>query len=245
MTGLLCSTLLIQPLVGYAVTLAPTEIECESEGDSLLTSDDGGSEDNFVGEIVSFFTDLINGLVGQHNIAKVVDIHQIFRKVMSGNLPEDAALSNASENNLSNSYAQRKDYAETLQRKAAVATVEDTTLGEAAQELTKENCIFANDATEIIYELGEESQNMDTSQHILQNISAQLGQKGTVDNLMKEELTLMRQDLALSAVLQSQIAEGINKSNIVQRREKIASQNYELLNNALITLPGGLWEEAE
>ena len=54
----------------------------------------------------------------------MVNVHQIFNEIMSGDLPPETILANAIENNLPNSYTQRKDYAETLQRKAAIATVE-------------------------------------------------------------------------------------------------------------------------
>ena len=254
------SILLTQPLPVYA-SLAPVEIECESrggEGDSLFSSFTSGSRGgggeweeagrdsllSDISDIASFFTDLISGLVGSFNIAKVVDIHKLFTEIMSGNLPEEAGLSNASENNIAESYLHREDFAKSLQRKGAVATVEDTTLGEQAQEKTLENCLFANEATQIIFELGEDSQNLDTSQQILQNISGQLGQKSSIDQLIKEELTLIRQDLALTTVLDSQIAQQVHESNLSERRAHISSRNLVVLNGGLITLPGGgLWQE--
>jgi hypothetical protein len=242
-TGIAFSILLIPPIPMYA-SLAPFEIECASGGGEGEWEEAGGdSLLSDINDIASFFTDLISGLVGSFNIAKVVDIHKVFTEIMSGNLPEEVAVSNAAENNLPNSYAHRKDRAETLQRKAAIATVEDTTLGEQAQQQTLENCLFVNDATNIIFELGEDSQNLDTSQQILQNISGQLGQKGTIDHLMKEELTLIRQDLALSTVLEAQIAEELHQRNLSERRAHIASKNLVILQNGLVTLPGGLWQE--
>ena len=252
-TGIASLILLIQPMGAYAVNSAPVEIECESGGreGSLFASSlgsEGGLEDrggdSLMSEMTSFFTDLMGSLGGSFNLAKVVDIYQLFTKIMAGSLPEEAGLSNASENNIAESYLQREDFAKSLQRKGAIATVEDTTLGEEAQEKTLENCLFANEATQIIFELGEDSQNLDTSQQILQNISGQLGQKSSIERLMKEELTLIRQDLALTTVLDSQIAQQVHESNLSERRAHISSRNLVVLNGGLITLPGGgLWQE--
>ena len=250
-TGLVSSILLTQSIAVYAALAPPLAIECESSGgeDTLLASSSGDGSDtgggDLLGELTTLFTDLVSGLVGSFNLAKVVDLHQLFNQVMSGTLAEEVALSNASENNLPQSYAHRADWGKSLQRQAAIATVTDTTLGEDAQVQTRENCLFANDATEIIFELGEDSQSLDTSQQILQNISGQLGQRATIDHLIKEELTLMRQDLALTTVLDAQIAQQIHESNLSERRANVSSRNLVVVNGGLVTLPGGLWEQEE
>lgn len=244
------SALLFTQSWGLSATLVPpVEIECESSEaeDSLWASPlENGTEaagGDLLGELTTWFTDLVSGLVGSFNWAKVVDLHQLFRQIMSGTLTEEMALSNGAENNLPQSYSQREDFAKSLQRKAAIATVEDTTLGEQAQAQTRDNCLFADEASEIIFELGEDSQSLDTSQQILQNISGQLGQQGTLDHLIKEELTLMRQDLALTTVLSAQIAQQIHESNLAQRRTNVSSRNLVVVNGGLVTLPGGLWQE--
>jgi hypothetical protein len=237
----LLSFILLMPSIPLYASLAPVDIECElGEEDSLLSEEIETDSD-----ITTLFTDLIDGILSSFNLAKVVDIYQVFTNIMGGELPEEVALSNASENNLPQSYAHRKDFAETMTRTGAIATVQDTTLGPEAQEKTRENCLFANDATELIFDLGEESQSLDTSQQILQNISGQLGQQSTVELIAKEELTLIRQDLGLSTILEAQIAEELHQSNLSQRRAKIATQNLTILQNGLVILPGGLWEEAE
>jgi hypothetical protein len=240
------------------VISSPTSIECESQQASTFSIPSSafaffpstnlptqnitqGGIGGTVGNIVSFFTDMVSGLIDDFNISNVVNVQQIFNQIMSGELPPETIMANAIENNLPNSYTQRKDYAETLQRKAAIATVEDTTLGQAAQEKTLDNCLYVTDATNKIYDLAQESLTLDTSQQILQNISAQMGQKASVDQVMKEEFTRIRQDLALGTVLQSQVAEEIHESNIAQRRASIAGKNLESLNAGSLTMPGGLW----
>ena len=238
----------------------PTPIECQSQQASTLSPSSAfnffpstslptqnvtqggiGGLGGTLNNITSFFTDMVTGLIDDFNISHVVNVHQIFNEVMSGDLPPETIIANAIENNLPNSYTQRKDFAETLQRKATIATVEDTTLGQGAQEKTLENCLYVTDATNNIYDLGQQSLTLDTSQQILQNISAQMGQKASVDQVMKEEFTRMRQDLALGTVLQSQIAEEIHESNITERRASIAGKNLESMNAGSLSIPGGLW----
>ena len=242
------------------VITRPTSIECQSQQASTLAPSSAfaffpstslptqnviqegiGGMQGTLSNMVSFFSDMVDGLIDDFNLANVVNVYEIFNEIMSGDLPPETIIANAIENNLPNSYTQRKDYAETLQRKAAIATVEDTTLGQRAQEKTLENCFYVTEATNNIYDLAQESLTLDTSQQILQNISAQMGQKASVDQVMKEEFTRIRQDLALGTVLQSQIAEEVHESNTTERRASIAGKNLESLNAGSLSVPGGLW----
>ena len=242
------------------VITSPIPIKCQSQQASILSPSSAfnffsstslptqnvtqggiGGFGGTLNNIASFFTDMVSGLIDDFNISNVVNVHQIFNEIMSGDLPPETIIANAIENNLPNSYTQRKDYAETLQRKGVLATLEDTTLGQGAQEKTLENCLYVTEATNNIHDLGQESLTLDTSQQILQNISAQMGQKASVDQVMKQEFSRMRQDLALSTVIQSQIAEELHESNITERRASITGKNLEALNAGSLTIPGGLW----
>ncbi len=217
---------------------SPLAVECSSEI--------GGEDSVFSGftEFNSFFDDLIDTLTGGFNLAGVVDLWRVFVSIMQSETPEEAALSSSAENNLEESYANREDYARQMERMGVLVTVEENTLGTDAQQKTVDSCNFTNEATQVIYDLGEESQELDTSQQILQNISAQLAQEATISNLLKEEITLIRQENALQTVLASQAAQQLHEWNLSQRRENISSRNLTVVNGALIVMPGStVWQE--
>ena len=188
------------------------------------------------------FTDWVSGLIGDFNFSNVINVQDILRNIMSGlDLPSEFDLSTAVESNQENSFAQRKDYGESMQRNGVLASVEDATLSDEAQQKTVDDCLFIENTTQAIYDLGEDSQNLDTTQQIMQNISAQLGQQASVDSLLSEDTTQIRQSLALSATLQSQIATKLHEQNVIDRRNVVSSKNLESSGAGGINMPGGLW----
>ena len=119
-----------------SVIKSPTPIECQSQQASTLSPSSAfnffpstslgtqnvaqagiGGLGGTLNEIASFFTDMVSGLIDDFNISNVVNVHQIFNQIMSGDLPPETIIANAIENNLPNSYSQRKDFAETLAKK--------------------------------------------------------------------------------------------------------------------------------
>ncbi len=229
-------------------SLTPVPLECESDTGAFIDtgslggsggSSGGGSGGSSGGTV---FTDWVSGLIGDFNFSNVINVQEILRNIMSGiDLPSEFDISTAVESNQENSFAQRKDYGESTQRNAVLATVEDATLSDEAQQKTVDDCNFVVDTTQAIYDLGEDSQGLDTTQQIMQNISAQLGQQASVDSLMSEDTTQIRQSLALSATLQSQIATKLHEQNVTERRNVTSSKNLESAGAGGINVPGGLW----
>lgn len=228
------------PVTPSTNSLAPVPLECQSDTGVFNSGSLGGRSGSGSGG--TLFTDWISGVISQFNFSNVVNVQDIFRNIMSGiDLPSEFDLSTAVESNQENSFAQRKDYGESMQRNGVLASVEDATLSDEAQQKTAEDCEFIVETTQSIYELGEDSQGLDTTQQIMQNISAQLGQQASVESLLSEDTTQIRQSLALSATLQSQIATKLHEQNIIDRRNVISSKNLESSGAGGINMPGGLW----
>jgi cell division inhibitor SulA len=185
-----------------------------------------------------FFSELVSFLSGEQGDTGLVSFLKIFYQSINGEMPEEGKKASEAENNLEDAYAIKEDIADRQQILGAQTILEQQTLGEDAQTLTKEALDNSNRATQESEELGEESQNLDVSQQILQNISGQLSQQAKLDNLLMRQTVLSRQDLAVNGVLAAQTAKQLNELNTTQRQEKIATVNRTLIHGGMLTVPG-------
>jgi len=148
--------------------------------------------------------------------------------------------SRIAENGLNNSYATRLDFAHSYQVQGINLQVQERNLGNNAQNLTKAALGQSNSASQNNLDLGSQSQTTDVSQHILQNISLQLGYLGTINNEIMKQNTGDREEQALNTVLTGQLAQEMAKITNLQRRELVSAQNAVNSATGLMAVPGNI-----
>lgn len=188
------------------------------------------------GDLFGGITQLVQNAIGA---VQIPDIGQVVSEIMKGSLPEDAALATKLENNVANSYAIRQDAAQMSERVGALQVAQTQTLSKTAQEQSKTTREFSTTNANESAQMAADSQNSDTSQQILQNISAQLKNQSAIADLQMKEASLARQDRALQLTLTAQAAQELNAANIRERQSAIASGNAAVAQGALLFMPGG------
>ena len=188
------------------------------------------------GEIYGNIKQLVKNSIGSVDIP---DLGQVVSEIMKGSLPSDGVTSNKLENNLPNSYAIRQDLANQSERVGAVEVAQNKTMSKNAQRFALDNLeLSANSEIESI-QMSDNSQNTDTSQQILQNISQQLKNNATIANLQYREASQARQDRALGLNLTAQAAKELNAENTRERQSAIATGNRAVSQGSLLMMPGG------
>ncbi|XWK91626.1 MAG: hypothetical protein U7127_31060 (plasmid) [Phormidium sp.] len=188
------------------------------------------------GDLFGSITQLVQNAIGA---VQIPDVGQVVSEIMKGSLPEDAALATKLENNVANSYAIRQDAAQMSERVGALQVAQTQTLSKTAQEQSKTTREFSTTNANESAQMAADSQNSDTSQQILQNISAQLKNQSAIADLQMKEASLARQDRALQLTLTAQAAQELNAANIRERQSAIASGNAAVAQGALLFMPGG------
>ncbi|MFB2879335.1 hypothetical protein [Floridanema aerugineum] len=188
------------------------------------------------GDLFGGITQLVQNAIGA---VQIPDVGQVVSEIMKGSLPEDAALATKLENNVANSYAIRQDAAQMSERVGALQVAQTQTLSKTAQEQSKTTREFSTTNANESAQMAADSQNSDTSQQILQNISAQLKNQSAIADLQMKEASLARQDRALQLTLTAQAAQELNAANIRERQSAIASGNAAVAQGALLFMPGG------
>lgn len=161
-----------------------------------------------------------------------------FFDIMGQEMPAQGEMASATENGLEDSYAIREDVADAQERLGVQVYLNRENLSEEAQEITQQTREQSIKAVDDSQNLAEDSQDLDTSQQILQNISAQLGQQALISNLGFQEISKTRTELAMSAVLLAQSTKELNQLTTAQRQEMITSRNQAVANAGLISMPG-------
>ncbi len=199
---------------------------------------------NFVDDLGSFvrgnlfggITNFVNNALGS---VEVPDLGEVVGEIMKGSLPEDGETSSKLENNLKNSYAIRQDLASQSERVGAIEVAQNKTLSKNAQNKSKNTLEQSANSQLESSSMADDSQNTDTSQHILQNISQQLKNNATIADLQLQEASQARQDRALDLTLTAQTAQELNTFNTGERQTRIATGNNAASQGALLTMPGG------
>ena len=188
------------------------------------------------GDLFGNMTQIVQQTVGA---VKVPDLGQVVSQIMHGSLPSDYQLSAKVENNLPNSYAIRQDAAKQSERVGAIETAQTQTLSKTAQDNTRARLQLSSDADAQSRGKAEDSQQSDTSQRILRNISNQQQALADIAHLQMQEASQARQDRALQLTLSAQAAEELNAANTRERQTAIASGNAAAAQGAMLTMPGG------
>lgn len=216
-----------------------------SQANSFLSADRVSNEiQGFIKDVRSFvqgdlfggITQLVQNAVGA---VQIPDIGQVVSQIMKGSLPEDASFATKLENNVSNSYAIRQDTAQMSERVGALQVAQTQTLSKTAQDKSKATIDYSAASATESEQMARDSQNTDTSQQILQNISNQLKNSADIANLQMLEASQARQDRALQLTLNAQAARELNTANIRERQSAISSGNAATAQSGLLTMPGG------
>ncbi|RAM49236.1 MAG: hypothetical protein C6Y22_23050 [Hapalosiphonaceae cyanobacterium JJU2] len=227
-----------------AATLDTTETRTVSQTSNYKVNNLSTQIQDFIDDVRSFvrgdffgsITKYIQNAIGSQ---EVPDLDQVVSQIMTGSFPEDAATSTKFENNLANSYAIRQDLANQSERVGAISVAQTKTLSKTAQQKSKVRLEqSANSALESA-QMADDSQNSDTSQQILQNISQQLKNNATIAHFQLQEASQARQDRALVLTLGAQTAQELNVANTRERQTMIATGNTTVAQGALLIMPGG------
>ncbi|MEM6401686.1 MAG: hypothetical protein AAF757_15870 [Cyanobacteria bacterium P01_D01_bin.116] len=188
------------------------------------------------GDLFGNIKQLVQNSIGSVDIP---DLGEVVSEIMKGSLPQDGVTSNKLENNLPNSYAIRQDLANQSERVGAVEVSQSKTLSKDAQQKSFETLELSANSEIESSQMSDDSQNSDTSQQILQNISQQLKNNATIANLQYQEASQARQDRALGLNLTAQVAKELNAANIGDRQSQIATGNRAVSQGSLLMMPGG------
>ncbi|MGG6262802.1 hypothetical protein ACQ4M3_20530 [Leptolyngbya sp. AN03gr2] len=137
------------------------------------------------------------------------------------------------------SYSIRNDQSNEGFRTTGLTTMQTATLSREAQNRASQVMQATEQATNSNKNLGQESQNLDVSQQILQNISRQMSLTGEVTQTLANEAQQGRVDRAVGNVLAAQTAEEAQVSNIADRRETSGAANSAVRQAGGVTLFGG------
>ena len=125
------------------------------------------------------------------------------------------------------------------QRNTAIGIADGSTLSEEAQAQSRSVLQTTEQDTTQNVQLAEESQSLDVSQHILQNLSQQTELNAQVNARVLQEAQQARTDRAINNVLLSQAAQEISAINTSDRRGSITSGNQASSQAGMLMLPGG------
>jgi hypothetical protein len=144
--------------------------------------------------------------------------------------PEDDSPSRRASKVLENkpigSYAIDEDEAEAGAREATIKATQDATLGEEAQKKLKETSKNVGVNVQTSTDLGEESQTLDVTQQILQNISKQESLNAEREGVIIQQSQQAQVDRAINNVLNTKQLEELSGANTAKRREDSAAANF-------------------
>ncbi len=188
------------------------------------------------GDFFGNISQMIKSAIGS---VEVPDLGQVVSEIMKGSLPQDGTTANKLENKIPNSYAIRQDLANQSERLGAIEVAQIKTLSKNAQQQSKLTLDKSASSELESSQMSDDSQNSDTSQQILQNISRQLKSNSTIADLQLQEASQARQDRALGLTLAAQVAQELNAVNTRERQSAIATGNSAVSQGSLLVMPGG------
>ena len=142
------------------------------------------------------------------------------------------------ENRPLGEYGITEDRAEQATRDSAKDAAAQATLSEEAQEKLKETAAAIEASVETNVALGEESQTLDVTQQILQNLSQQEALNAAQIGTIVQQNQQAQVDRAINNVLAAEQAEELSEMNTAKRRQSSAASNASTAQWGLISLPG-------
>ena len=209
---------------------------------NLINQDLEGAAQNFLGDLFSsipFLNDLGSALQGVTEDLLDFKIPSTERiKVIVNQNIEDLSSSTESFENSPDSLPIAEEVYNTVVRATIVDVVEETSLSDDAQERIAEVTQFVQGATDKNIELAEESQTLDVTQQIMQNVSDQLASSATIQNVLVGQNQEAQVSRAMSNLLQAQVADAIEGANAQSRRDRAGSSQQLQQNWGLVRVPG-------
>ena len=205
----------------------------------------------FIGDIGGFVQNELFGPLNQIlssslGAIKIPDLSQVSSKIikaptssLEGTKLSDLLETKSSKLDGKGSYSILSEFDGQAQRKAAVGIADGSTLSQEAQGNSRQVLEVTKQDTRQNIQLGEESQSLDVTQQILQNLSQQTALNAQVNERILQEAQQARTDRAINNVLLSQAAQEISAINTSDRRGSIASGNQASLQAGMLMLPGG------
>ncbi len=171
------------------------------------------------------------------DLSKIIDI--VFHSELSEG-EEDLPSRQQSETleGTPDNYAISESESDAIVREVLVETVESTTLNESAQINLKHTAVRVQKSVDESVDLGQDSQNRDVTQQILQNLSQQEAISATRQGVIVQQNQQAQVDRAISNLLNAQQAEELAGINAAKRREDIGTTNLTVRQWGLIRLPG-------
>ena len=227
----------------------------ENNGNILdeIARDLEDSADKVIGGILSNIPDLVGFFGGLEKIvddfvsSQIPDVSKIIELIFSSGSGGVAELPSKEQSEIlegsPESYPISETEADAVVREVLVETVESSTLSEEAQTKLKETAVFVQETVEESVNLGEDSQNRDVTQQILQNLSQQEAISATRQGVLVQQIQQAQIDRAISNILNAQQAEELNAINTAKRREEIGTTNLTVRQWGMIRLPVNPTEE--
>lgn len=172
-------------------------------------------------------------------------ITQIWRNLIGLDNSEETPTDNQDltqvlENKPDGSYAIEEDAAKFLQLQQAKQTITDSTLSTQASEQLKQTAAATATNVENSVDLGAQSQQIDVSQQILQNLSQQAGLNAERQGVIIQQNQQAQVDRAVGNLLNARTAEELTEINTKERRNKAAAAAAATSQLGLVRLPGGI-----
>ncbi|MDJ0903202.1 MAG: hypothetical protein QNJ55_30830 [Xenococcus sp. MO_188.B8] len=182
--------------------------------------------------------------------SKIPDIGKIIDIVFNSELEEgEADLPSRQQSETlegtPNSYAISESETDAVVREILVETVESSSLNESAQTNLKQTAVLVQKTVDESVNLGDDSQNRDVTQQILQNLSQQEAISATRQGIIVQQNQQAQVDRAISNILNAQQAEELAAINAAKRREEIGTTNLTVRQWGLLRLPGNPTEQSE
>jgi len=206
---------------------------------------------DFIGDIQGFVQNELFGslnelLSSSLGAIQIPDLSQVSSQIIKAptSQTEGTKLSDLLETKSSKldgkgSYTIMSDLDAQAQRSAAIGIADGATLSKEAQNNSFQVLEATRQDTEQNVQLGEESQSLDVTQQILQNLSQQTALGAQVQMRNLQEAQQARTDRAINNVLLSQAAKEISAINTGDRRGSTASGNQASYQAGMLMLPGG------
>jgi len=218
-------------------------------GNNIFVENTENQINNFIGDVKNFvqddlfspITNLINSTIGAFQIP---DISKLWNQIIGGSAIQDpgAIWSEILENktNGQSSYGIREDIGKDTTRNVVTEIANQTTLSQTAQTQMAQIQQANQQNTQKIISLGEESQTLDVTQQILQNLSQQTALNSQINQRIFQETQQARIDRALNNTLIAQTAKELAAINTADRRKSIATGNAMTQQAGLLMMPGGI-----
>jgi len=137
------------------------------------------------------------------------------------------------------SFGVKADLNHSSDRDAARGIAYSSAISESAQTQGAQRLQSVSNAATVNTQLGQESQTLDVTQQIMQNLSGQMAQDAQIQASLYGEAYQARIDRANGLILQTQMAELLNGKNASERRAEIAANRGAGRGAAFLNLPGG------